>query len=165
MKKTSSDTGEVYTLKGKGVNQGVNLIKMVYTSDESNEINEFEYSDGWLTVKEAVNLLSISKVAFHKARKNGKYAKTRTVKGNGGERIEVHVECLSPGAIRKYLEAIGSLKKPTALDLANRDEAFLQRSAVSLLNRDKALNRFRVLSAYVSFLDGQGYALRSQPGL
>ena len=141
----------------EGTQQGAQLKKSCVPIDISKKSNEFELIGGWLTQKEGAQLENIPLRTFQYRCKGDFYKKTRRVKGNGGERIEVHVECLSPGAIRKYLEAIGALEKPTALDLANRDEAFLQRSAISLSNQDKALNRYRVLSAYVKDLAGLEY--------
>ena len=145
------------TLNTKVRPKGAASVSMDAPLRNINEINAYENNDGWLTQKEGASLIGITLRPFQKSCAKGKYKKTRVVKGNGGERIEVHVDCLPPDAIRKYWESVGVLKKPTAMDLVNRDEAFMRRGAVSLLNRDKALNRYRVLSAYVAFLDDQGY--------
>ncbi|RDD31052.1 hypothetical protein CR161_10280 [Prosthecochloris sp. ZM] len=54
--------------------KGVNLKDQVYTSLTSLENKELHGSDHWMAAREAVNLIGISKVAFHKNRKSGKYA-------------------------------------------------------------------------------------------
>ncbi len=89
---------KVNTFTKEAVNEGVNQSNELTPLD--NALNN-KVLDVWLTVKEAVNLLGISKVAFHKNRKVGKYA-IRTITGNGGEQFEVLLSSLSEDAQKKY---------------------------------------------------------------
>lgn len=134
----------------KGVNQAVNQEATVYTFDNSLRDSVLSNQTAFVSVREAVNLLGISKVAFHKARKAGKFV-VRTVFKNGGEQFEVDVNSLPPAAIQKYLEVTGLVEKKTPEDLAFRDEQFRERSNIANWQRDKALRRYALLKEYLRY--------------
>lgn len=147
----------VRTFDEKVRTKGANYLNVFVPDDNVNEINSFEHSDGWLTQAEGANLESIGLRAFQKRCKNGKYKKIRRVKGNGGERIEVHADCLSPAAIERYARIRGLLVDPSAEDLEARNEAFKVRGEIANWQRDRACMRRVVVDAYVRYYGVSGY--------
>lgn len=119
--------------------------------------NDLSGSNLLVSLKESATLTGNSERTFQRRCVRGEIDGAVQVKGLGGLQWRIPLSALPFEAQERYLEAEGIVKKPTAMDLVNRDQAFMRRGAISLLNREKALNRYRVLSAYVSFLDGQGY--------
>jgi len=91
----------VNTLNHETVNQTVNRSER-FTVPENNQNDKgLCKSIIWLTVQETVNLLGISKVAFHKNRKADKYT-TRVIKKRGGEQYEVLLSSLPESAQTAY---------------------------------------------------------------
>lgn len=91
----------VNTFNPEAVNQGVNLFPKLTPPNNINDTKALGKTIIWLSVKEAVNLLGISKVAFHKNRKLNKYT-SRTINGNGGIQYEVLLSSLPESAQTTY---------------------------------------------------------------
>lgn len=141
----------VYTFGSEGVNQGVNLSEKVYTTDKDNKNNGLHDRSVWLTVKEGVNLLGITKQAFHKNRREGKYV-TKMVDGNGGKQYRILLSSLPDFAQVEYWNSHQEQKRLTGIELARRDEEFLRRGEIADWNKEVALLRHRVLKAYLRFV-------------
>lgn len=154
---TSKRGDLVRTFDEKVRTKGANYLNVFVPDDNVNEINSFEHSDGWLTQSEGANLEGIGLRAFQKRCKNGKYIKIRRVKGNGGERIEVHVNELSPSAIERYRRIRGLLVEPSEMAIAVRDAEFMERAAIADWQKDRALLRFAVISSFREFVSGAGW--------
>jgi hypothetical protein len=132
MKNNRKSPHELRTFCRIGTQAGAQTKNSCVPAENANKINGFELSDGWLTQKEGAQLEGIPLRTFQYRCKANHYTKKRVGKGNGGDRIEVHIDCLPPEAIRRYSELVGIVKKPTEMALVNRDEAFKRRGEISL---------------------------------
>jgi transposase InsO family protein len=91
----------VNTLSSETVNQTVNLSERLTVPENNQNNKDLCKSIIWLTVQETVNLLGISKVAFHKNRKADKYT-TKIIKKRGGEQFAVLLSSLPESAQTAY---------------------------------------------------------------
>ncbi len=133
-------------------------VKHWASSISDKEINVLRSQDGWLSVEQFAQISGQKKNTIQYRCLNGKYAKQcRQIDKDGRRPYQIFFTELPPDGIERYRQLITDEKPKTALYLANRDAAFLQRSAVSISNQDKALNRYRVLSAYLDAIAGQEY--------
>ena len=149
---------ELHDFASKGVNQavnqGVNSNEKVNTLVNNNRNKDLTVFVDWLSVKEAVNLLGISKVAFHKKRKKEKYA-TRQVLGNGGLQYEVRLSSLPVLAQKKWLEKhgiseLGEHDKACNEGVKSFDEMPEQAA-------EKARLRYDVIKLYEEAVSGAGH--------
>lgn len=92
---------QVNTFSEKSVNPSVNPENSGISSDKFSYYRSLDEDMVWISSQKSVNLLNISKVAFHKNRKNGKYV-TRKVKARGGSQYQVLLSSLPAEAQEKY---------------------------------------------------------------
>lgn len=134
----------VNTLIAETVNQTVNHTERLTVTNNQNNDNKLCTSIVWLSVHETVNLLGISKVAFHKNRKADKY-KTRTVKRRGGEQYEVLLSSLPEHAQTAYWgQHITTSEVIIPTDIETDTEIY---SKTPTYNRNKADKYLAVLKA------------------
>lgn len=95
----------VDTFDAKGVNQGVNQQIKVSTEDNLLKNKELNKSIKWISVKEGVNQLGLSKWGLIKHIQQGHFV-TRKVLMRGGFAYEISVESMF-----KYYESIGDWEK------------------------------------------------------
>ena len=132
LKVDSSDNGTV--------NLSVNRAEMVdsFVSDENKK--RLQDLGVWLTVKESVNLLGVSKQAFHKSKPEKKYT-TKMITGRGGKRMMVLLSSLPDFAQVEYWKAHHEQKQMTGIEIARRDEDFRRRGEIADWNKEVALLR------------------------
>lgn len=133
------------------VNLSVNRSKMVDSSVSEEKTRQLQDSGVWLTVRETVNLLGVSKQAFHKSKPDEKYA-TKMTTGRGGKRMMILLSSLPEFAQVEYWKAHHEQKQMTGIELARRDEEFMRRGEIADWNKEVALLRHRVLKAYLRFV-------------
>ena len=122
------------------------------------ELKDLRDQLGWLFVKQFAQLSGSPARTIQDRCVKGKYREMcRQIDQDGRRPYQVFFTELPPSGIEKYRQLFLGSDPKTALDLAKRDEAFMRRGAVSLSNQEKALNRYRVLSAYLEDLAGQEY--------
>jgi len=140
-------------LSEKAVNQGVNPADSVNTLQKANDFNNTRKNNIWLTSKQAVNLLGISKVAFHKNRKNNKYT-TKTSSGNGGTQYLILLSSLPLSAQKKYLKQKSSINPQSVLDNFNNEQQGegSNSTAVQSFDPDKEAEIFNSAADYNKML-------------
>ncbi len=144
-------TIQVNTFLKESVNQKCKPQEMVNSPKITNNINALHENDLWLTVKQTVNLLGISKVAFHKNRKNGKYT-TRIVKRRGGSQYEALLSSLSIEAQMKYYtenpDTSTHIGADSVADNEMRQEPNIKSQNLSDKQREIALARYDIIQLY-----------------
>ena len=128
---------EVYTSKNKSVNQSVNSTNTNKNSLSTKNNNDLSTESIWLTIKESVNLLNISKMGLHKRIKAGKY-KTKQVKDRGGTQNRIALSSLPQESQHKYFMQIAETEKKKA-NTANELKDWQQ---------EKALARYQLIKKY-----------------
>jgi len=130
--------------------------KNVATPLSDSEINALRAQSGWLSVKQFATLSGNIERNIQRDCKAGKYAKCcRQIELDGRRPYQLHFAALPPAAIMKYKRLVAGIGEKTAEELAERDRAFRERSAVTDYNADRALKRHVLLKEYQQWLSGK----------
>ena len=155
---------KVYTFDSKGVNQGVNQGKEVYTLEKTRNSKGFSKKEVWLTVEEGVNLLKISKQGLHKNRRKGKYI-TKIIQGNGGKQYLFLLSSLPDTAQAKYWKKhLGAEKENPAEApvISSTEEAELNMLVYSRLKNweRKTVDKYILLFDFIGAAKGKEMKLK-----
>lgn len=134
----------------KGVNQAVNQEIKVYSSMEVNTGKALDNYETWLTTKEAVNLLNITKTAIHKNRKEGKYI-AREILSNGGIQYEFLLSSLPIDAQVTYWQKIRGVE----IFPRNGKEKY----DLTATDRQIALSKADFLNLYLEAANGANHGM------
>lgn len=132
----------VDTSYAKGVNQAVNPGGGSRLAPNRSNIDRITDSAGievWLSSAQAVNLLNVSKWAFHKARQSGRYT-TRDTFGNGGKQYEVLLSSLPVEAQARYWESHLAPADEVVADVDADAKAYAEAADYSRTQADKYLS-------------------------
>ena len=146
---------ELPTFDRKGGQSGRQTLKSCLPTVSGRKNNGLQETEAWLTVKEAGQLSGISERTIKYRCKTKKYAKTRTVMGNGGVRYEVHLSMLPPEAQMRWrkskIDLVDGVDKEDVLagiDLREIPELYLHSPAYNRKKFEKYFPFFQAVGFF-----------------